>query len=82
MLKTLNIVSIGIILLNAFRTHLLLYINQKLDTSLILVCYQHGLDLPMSFFGTRKVGEIVSRFMDTSKVREALSRKVGLMNRV
>jgi len=27
----------------------------------------------MNFFGMRKVGEIVSRFMDASKVREAIS---------
>lgn len=78
--KTLHIVSIGIILLNifkillnAFRYHLLLYLSQKLDISLILGYYNHVLQLPMNFFGTRKVGEIVSRFMDASKVREAIS---------
>jgi ABC-type bacteriocin/lantibiotic exporter with double-glycine peptidase domain len=27
----------------------------------------------MNFFGTRKVGEIISRFMDASKVRDAIS---------
>ena len=29
-----------------------------------VVYYQHVLGLPMNFFGTRKVGEIVSRFTD------------------
>lgn len=80
-LKTsLIIVSIGVILLNifkvllnSFRTHLLLYLGQKLDISLILGYYRHVLELPMSFFSTRKVGEIISRFMDASKVREAIS---------
>lgn len=78
--KTLHVVSIGIILLNlfkivlnAFRAHLLLYLSQKLDISLILGYYNHVLQLPMNFFGTRKVGEIISRFMDASKVREAIS---------
>lgn len=78
--KTLHIVSIGIILLNlfkillnAFRSHLMLYLSQKLDISLILGYYNHVLELPMNFFGTRKVGEIISRFMDASKVREAIS---------
>lgn len=78
--KTLHIVSIGIILLNlfktvlnAFRTQLLLYLSQKLDIYLILGYYKHVLELPMNFFGTRKVGEIVSRFMDASKVRDAIS---------
>ncbi len=80
LLKTLHVVSLGIILLNvfkillnAFRAHLLLYLSQKLDISLILGYYNHVLQLPMGFFGTRKVGEIISRFMDASKVREAIS---------
>jgi ATP-binding cassette subfamily B protein len=78
--KTLNVISIGIILLylfqtmlGAFRSHMVLYLSQKIDIPLILGYYQHVLGLPMNFFGTRKVGEIVSRFMDASKVRDAIS---------
>lgn len=80
LLKTLHILSIGVILLNlfkvllaAFRSHLLLYLSQKLDIALLLGYYKHVLKLPMSFFGTRKVGEIISRFNDASKVRDAIS---------
>lgn len=80
LIKTLATLSIGIIvlnvfkiLLNAFRTHLLLYLSQKLDIALLLGYYRHVLELPMNFFGTRKVGEIVSRFNDASKVRDAIS---------
>jgi ABC-type bacteriocin/lantibiotic exporter with double-glycine peptidase domain len=50
LMKTLHIVSVGIILLsifklllNAFRSHLLLYLSQKLDISLILGYYNHVL---------------------------------------
>ncbi len=78
--KTLHVISIGIILLylfqtllGAFRSHMILYLSQKIDIPLILGYYQHVLGLPMNFFGTRKVGEIVSRFMDASKVRDAIS---------
>lgn len=78
--RTLTIISIGVIVLyvfqivlGAFRSHMLLYMSQKLDINLILGYYSHVLELPMSFFGTRKVGEIISRFMDASKVREAIS---------
>ncbi|MDL4838916.1 peptidase domain-containing ABC transporter [Aquibacillus rhizosphaerae] len=78
--KTLHIISIGIIILytfqvilNMFRSQLLLYLGQKLDISLMLGYYHHVLSLPMHFFGTRKVGEIVARFGDASKVREAIS---------
>ena len=78
--KTLTTLSVGVILLNifkvlldAFRSHLLLYLSQKLDIALLLGYYRHVLELPMSFFGTRKVGEIVSRFNDAGKVRDAIS---------
>ncbi len=78
--QTLNVVSISVILLylfkcllEFFRNHLMLYLSQKLDIPLILGYYQHVLGLPMNFFGTRKIGEIVSRFMDASKIREAIS---------
>lgn len=78
--KTLLTLSIGIIvlnlfkvILNAFRSHLLLYLSQKLDIALLLGYYRHVLELPMNFFGTRKVGEIISRFSDAGKVRDAIS---------
>ena len=78
--KTLMTLSIGVILLNvfkvlldAFRSHLLLYLSQKLDIALLFGYYQHVLELPMNFFGTRKVGEIISRFNDAGKVRDAIS---------
>lgn len=80
LLKTLHIISIGVILLNlfrvllgAFRSHILLYLSQKLDIALLLGYYSHVLELPMNFFGTRKVGEIIARFNDASKVRDAIS---------
>ena len=80
LIKTLHIVSTGFIILtvfkvlmNAFRRHLLLYLSQKIDISLILTYYQHVLELPMSFFDSRKVGEILSRLSDASKIRSAIS---------
>lgn len=78
--NTLTIISVGIIalyifkvILEYFRNHLMLYLSQKLDIPLILGYYQHILKLPMNFFGSRKIGEIVSRFMDASKIRDAIS---------
>lgn len=78
--KTLATLSIGVILLNvfkvlleAFRSHLLLYLSQKLDIALLLGYYHHVIELPMNFFGTRKVGEIISRFNDAGNVRDAIS---------
>ncbi|MBR4733474.1 MAG: peptidase domain-containing ABC transporter [Lachnospiraceae bacterium] len=80
LMKTLTALSIGMILLSLFkvalgmiRAHMMLYLSQKLDISLLLGYYRHVMDLPMNFFGTRKVGEIISRFTDAGKVRDAIS---------
>lgn len=78
--RSLTIISIGVIalyvfqhVLGAFRNHMLIYMSQKLDVNLILGYYHHVLELPMNFFGTRRVGEIITRFMDASKIREAIT---------
>ncbi|MDR3238726.1 MAG: peptidase domain-containing ABC transporter [Clostridiales bacterium] len=77
---TLTVMSIGIVALHVFRSvlsffrqHLLMYLSQRLDISLILGYYHHVLQLPVSFFGTRKVGEIISRFTDASRIRDIIS---------
>ncbi len=76
-LVTLSLAVIGLYffkgILECFRTHLMLCLSQKLDIPLILGYYQHVLKLPMHFFSSRKIGEIVSRFMDASKIRDAIS---------
>lgn len=78
--KNLTVLSIGVVLLKLFavllsvlRTQLLVYLSQKLDIALLLGYYDHVLKLPMNFFGTRKVGEIISRFQDASSIRDAIS---------
>ncbi|MBX4262528.1 peptidase domain-containing ABC transporter (plasmid) [Clostridium estertheticum] len=78
--QSLHMFSIGFIILitfkvitNAFRTQLLIHLGQRLDIPLMLGYYDHVINLPMSFFGTREVGEIISRFNDASKIREAIS---------
>lgn len=78
--KTLTTVSLCIIglyifkiLLEAFRTQLILYLSQKLDIPLILGYYQHVMGLSLGFFGSKKIGDLVSRFADASKIREAIS---------
>lgn len=77
---TLTYLSIGIIvlyifkvLLELFRSHLILYLSRRLDIKLMFGYYKHVLSLPMNFFETRKVGEIISRFQDAAKIREALA---------
>jgi len=78
--QSLNIISIGMVILiifkvimDAFRKHLLLHLSQKIDISFIFRYYRHVLKLPMSFFDSRKVGAILSRLNDASKIQDALS---------
>ncbi|ABK87847.1 TPA: peptidase domain-containing ABC transporter [Bacillus cereus] len=78
--QTLHVVSLGIIilyifkvLLSYFRTHLILYLSRRIDIKLMLGYYRHVVELPLNFFETRKVGEVISRFMDAGKIRDALS---------
>lgn len=78
--NTLIVFSIGMlllnifqVLLNAFRQHILLYLGQKINVTLITKYYSHVLELPMSFFDSRKVGEILSRLNDAGKIMQAIS---------
>lgn len=78
--KTLIVVSIGMLLLSLFkilteffRSHLLIYLSRNIDIPLLLGYYEHVINLPMNFFGTRQTGEIVSRFNDASKIRDGIS---------
>ncbi len=78
--QSLTMFSIGFTVLalfkvtmEAFRTQLLIHLGQKLDIPLMLGYYEHVINLPMNFFGTREVGEIISRFNDASNIRQAIS---------
>jgi ABC-type bacteriocin transporter len=80
LIGTLHIISIGIIclgifkiILSVFRSYMLAHLSIRIDIPLILGYYDHVLRLPMNFFGTRKTGEILSRFSDAGNIREAIS---------
>lgn len=76
-LQTVSVALIFLYLIYGFmsfsRSYLIQYISQRIDIPLVLGFYRHVIDLPMSFFGSRRTGEIVSRFIDASEVREILS---------
>jgi len=79
-LHDLLIISIGFssmfafqILLNYYRNYLLTRLSISIDRTIMMEYYSHVLKLPMSFFDSRKVGEIISRFLDASKIRQAIS---------
>ncbi|MDG0838924.1 peptidase domain-containing ABC transporter [Staphylococcus equorum] len=76
----LHNVSIAILILyliylftTFLRYQLVLNMGIKVNEYLMLKYYHHTLHLRMNFFETRKEGEILSRFRDTDKIREAFS---------
>lgn len=77
---SLQILSIGMLLLTLFqvtlgvvRNQMLLHFSLKTSLSLNFSYLKHVLSLPMKFFDSRKVGEILSRLEDGAKVRGLLS---------
>lgn len=55
------------------RSYLLAKMSQNMDLPLTTNFFKHLIHLPIAFFGTRKSGEIMSRFENISSIREAIS---------
>lgn len=63
-------------ILHVLRGFLLAESAKRVDVSLTLSYYNHLIDLPAAFHGSRKTGEFMSRFYDTAKIRDAISTTV------
>lgn len=84
--NTITIVSIGLIftyiiqqILSFGQNYLLTVLGQRLSIDVILSYIKHIFTLPMSFFTTRRTGEIVSRFTDSNKIIDALANIIMSM---
>jgi ATP-binding cassette subfamily B protein len=78
--RLLNALGLGMVLVlvfrmlfGALRRYLLAHVGRKIDLRLISHYHRHLLGLPLRFFETRRVGEILSRVNDADKVRQAVS---------
>jgi ATP-binding cassette subfamily B protein len=76
----LNMMLLGMVLVTFFSTMtssiqnlVMIYVTTRLDLKLLADFYKHVLSLPMSFFYSRKTGDIITRFGENSKVRAILS---------
>ncbi len=83
MRSTLGIISIGLVIvyilqqiLSYAQGYLLLVLGQRLSIDVILSYIKHVFHLPMSFFATRRTGEIVSRFTDANSIIDALASTI------
>ncbi|ADL51179.1 peptidase domain-containing ABC transporter [Clostridium cellulovorans] len=67
------VLGVAQIILSAIRQHMLLYLSQKIDIPLLLGYFKHVYKLPMVFFTTRKVGDILTRFSDANTIKNVLT---------
>lgn len=79
----LNIICIAIIsfyilgfMITILRDYIFSYLLKKIDLILTSTFYNHMVDLRFDFFATWKTGELLSRFMDISKITNAISSAV------
>lgn len=75
-LTTLDVVVLGLafsslfeIILASLRTYILNHTTNRVDAELGSKMYQHLLALPIGFYSSRKVGEVVSRVREMESVR-------------
>jgi len=67
------IIALTNIALSAVRQHITLHLSQKISIPLMLGYYTHIFNLPMKFFGTRKTGDIITRFGDAGTIVSVVS---------
>ncbi|ACK67237.1 cyclic nucleotide-binding protein [Rippkaea orientalis PCC 8801] len=82
---TLNVFAIGLlifgvwsILLTAIRQYLLSYLSNRLDLTMIGGFIRHTLMLPLKFFASRHVGDILTRVNENQKIQRFLLNQVVL----
>ena len=57
-------------LLSSFRQHILLFLSRKIDIPVLLGYYNHIIHLPYNFFGTRRIGDVITRFQDAMTIKD------------
>ncbi|MBW4465122.1 MAG: ATP-binding cassette domain-containing protein [Pegethrix bostrychoides GSE-TBD4-15B] len=83
--SALNIFALGLLLFSvwgicmaAVRQYLLSYFSNRLDLTLISGFIRHTLTLPLKFFESRRVGDILTRVQENQKIQRFLIGQVVL----
>ncbi|MBW4497728.1 MAG: ATP-binding cassette domain-containing protein [Oscillatoria princeps RMCB-10] len=83
--SSLNVFALGLVLfgvwstgLTATRQYLLDYFSNRFDLTLISGFISHTLTLPLKFFESRRVGDIITRVQENQKIQQFLTRQVVL----
>ena len=76
----LNWLGLGMLLVTlaragflGLRSYLLAHLSRRIDADTVLGYHRHLLGLPLTFFYSRRTGEILSRLNDAVKIRAAIS---------
>lgn len=84
-LNALHVFALGLLLfgvggigLAAIRQYLLDYFSNRVDLTLIAGFISHALRLPLKFFESRQVGDIITRVQENQKIQRFLIRQVVL----
>lgn len=82
-LATLNAVGLGMIIfglfsiaMNAVRSYLLAHTANRVSISLLVGFIKHTFRLPLAYFESRYVGDIVSRIQENQKIQSFLTGQV------
>ena len=83
--STLNVLVIGILMfgslgigLSSIRNYLLSYLANRLDLTMISGFVNHALNLPLKFFESRRVGDIITRVQENQKIQQFLIQNLLL----
>ena len=83
--STLNAFAIGLLLfsfwgllMSSVRRYLLSSLSNRLDLTLISGFIKHALSLPIAFFESRRVGDIITRVQENQKIQRFLIGQVVL----
>jgi ATP-binding cassette subfamily B protein len=84
-LTSLNVFALGLLLfgvwslgLSSIRQYLLSYLSNRLDLTLIGGFINHALKLPLKFFESRRVGDIITRVQENQKIQRFLVGQILL----
>jgi ATP-binding cassette subfamily B protein len=84
-LTSLHVFALGALLfglwslgLSSIRQYLLSFLSNRLDLTLISGFIQHTLKLPLKFFESRRVGDIITRVQENQKIQQFLIGQILL----
>ncbi|BAY11133.1 peptidase domain-containing ABC transporter [Calothrix sp. NIES-2098] len=81
-LSTLQIMVVGLLMfsiwriaLSSIRQYMLVNFSNRVDLTLVSAFIRHALNLPLEFFASRHVGDILTRIQENQKIQSFLTRQ-------